>query len=106
MSESKMPTSVYHNAEKTTPTNDEELSFLDYQENVLKTKEEKMMIWKKWFSILIASIPAAVFGILFDDWLDAHLHNYVTVASTLIIYGLAFIAIETILVGKKKKAAK
>ncbi len=41
MSESKMPTSVYHNAEKTTPTNDEELSFLDYQENVLKTKEEK-----------------------------------------------------------------
>ena len=36
-----MPTSVYHNAEKTTPTNDEELSFLDYQENVLKTKEEK-----------------------------------------------------------------
>lgn len=71
-----------------------------------KTKEEKMMIWKKWFSILIASIPAAVFGILFDDWLDAHLHNYVTVASTLIIYGLAFIAIESILVGKKKKAQR
>ena len=71
-----------------------------------KTAEQKKAIWRKWGNILIASIPAAVFGILFDDWLDAHLHNYVTVASTLIIYGLAFIAIEAVLVGKKKKAQR
>ena len=71
-----------------------------------KTREEKKMVWLKWGNICLASVPAAVFGILFDDWLDEHLHNYVTVATTLIIYGIAFIAIESILVGKKRKAQK
>ena len=70
-----------------------------------KSAEQKRMIWMKWANICLASIPAAVFGILFDDWLDEHLHNYFTVASMLIVYGLAFIAIESILV-KKKKAAQ
>ena len=47
-----------------------------------------------WFKIIAACAPAAVLGILLDDWFDAHLYNSVTVAVTLILYGVAFILIE------------
>lgn len=47
-----------------------------------------------WFRIIAACIPAAVLGILLDDWMDAHLYNSVVVAVMLIVYGLAFILIE------------
>ena len=47
-----------------------------------------------WGRILLAVIPAGVAGVLLDDWLDAHLYNYVTVAVTLIMYGIAFLVIE------------
>lgn len=47
-----------------------------------------------WFKIIAACVPAAVLGILLDDWFDTHLYNSVTVAATLILYGVAFILIE------------
>lgn len=47
-----------------------------------------------WFKIIAACVPAAALGILLDDWFDAHLYNSVTVAATLILYGVAFILIE------------
>lgn len=47
-----------------------------------------------WCKILVASVPAAVLGLLFDDWLDAHLYNSVVVAIMLIVYGIAFLLIE------------
>lgn len=47
-----------------------------------------------WCKILVASVPAAVLGLLFDDWLDAHLYNSVVVAIMLIVYGVAFLLIE------------
>ena len=47
-----------------------------------------------WFKIIAACAPAAVLGILLDDWFDAHLYNSVTVAATLILYGVAFILLE------------
>lgn len=47
-----------------------------------------------WFKIIAACAPAAMLGILLDDWFDAHLYNSVTVAATLILYGVAFILIE------------
>lgn len=47
-----------------------------------------------WGKILLAVIPAGVAGVLLDDWLDAHLYNYVTVAVMLIVYGVAFLVIE------------
>ena len=47
-----------------------------------------------WCKILAASVPAAVLGLLFDDWLDAHLYNSVVVAVMLIVYGIAFLLIE------------
>ena len=40
----------------------------------------KTDIFQMWFKILVACIPAAVVGVLFDDWLDEHLYNYTVVA--------------------------
>ncbi len=47
-----------------------------------------------WLRILVACLPAAVLGLLLDDWMDAHLYNSVVVAVMLIVYGIAFILIE------------
>ena len=51
------------------------------------------VVWL-WLRILVACVPAAVLGILLDDWMDAHLYNSVTVAVMLITYGIAFILLE------------
>ncbi len=45
-------------------------------------------------SILLASVPAAVLGLLFDDWIDAHLFRIETVAAALVVGGVAILVIE------------
>ena len=60
-----------------------------------KTKEDTLDTFNLWGKILVACIPAAIIGILFDDWLDEHLYNSVVVAFMLIIYGIIFIVIES-----------
>ncbi len=52
--------------------------------------------WKLWIRILIACIPAAIIGILFDDVLDELFYNPTCVAIMLILFGIAFIVIESI----------
>ncbi len=47
-----------------------------------------------WFKVVVACIPGAIVTILFDDYIEAHFHTPVVIASTLILYGIAFIAIE------------
>lgn len=54
----------------------------------------KPRIIELWFKVIIGSIPAGILGIIFNDLLDKYLYNYVTVAITLIIYGVLFIAVE------------
>lgn len=51
-------------------------------------------VFQLWFKILVACIPAAIVGLLFDDWLNAHLYNAVVVAIMLVLVGIAFIIIE------------
>ena len=60
-----------------------------------KNKEEQKSTWNLWGKILVACLPAAIIGILFDDWLDKHLYNSVVVSLTLIIYGIIFGKRET-----------
>ena len=57
-------------------------------------QQEKSSIYKTWILIIIACIPAAIFGLLFDDILDKYLYNKLTVSITLIIYGILFIVLE------------
>ena len=59
-----------------------------------KSPQEKSHTWRLWMHVVIAVIPSALIGLLLDDWLDAHLFNYVTVAITLVVYGILFILIE------------
>ena len=59
-----------------------------------KTELQKKRTWGLWIKVIVAVIPSAVIGLLLDDWLDAHLYNYVVVAITLILYGVAFILVE------------
>lgn len=50
---------------------------------------------KLWQKVLLASIPAAVIGFLFDDLIDKYLFNPLTVALALIVYGVVFIVLES-----------
>ncbi len=68
-----------------------------------KSKQEKLATWDMWFKVLVGCIPAAILGILLDDWFDEHFYNYQTVAVTLIIYGILFIVVEMRNKGKKAK---
>ena len=54
----------------------------------------KTDIWQMWFKVLVACIPAAVVGLLLDDWINEHFYNPWTVAIALIVFGVAFIVIE------------
>jgi len=67
-----------------------------------KSKQDTKDTFNLWGKIIVACLPAAVIGILFDDWLDAHLYTPLVVALMLIIYGIIFIVIETIGLGKNK----
>ena len=59
-----------------------------------KSSEEKQQTWNLWFKVVAAIIPSGIVGVLFDDWMDAHLHNGIVVSIALIVYGIAFILIE------------
>jgi undecaprenyl-diphosphatase len=59
-----------------------------------KGEIEKKQTWDLWLKVVIAVIPSAVLGLILDDLMDAYLYNYITVALTLILYGVAFIIVE------------
>ena len=56
-----------------------------------------------WVKIVIACIPAAVIGLLFDDQLNELFYNPTTVAVMLILFGILFIVIENYNKGKRSK---
>ena len=59
-----------------------------------KNEKQKTMTWGLWFKVCVAILPSGIVGVLFDDWMDAHLHNGIVVALMLIVYGVAFILVE------------
>lgn len=59
-----------------------------------KTAPERTRTWQLWAKVVVAVIPSAVLGLLFDDWMDEHLYNYVVVAVALIVYGVVFLVVE------------
>lgn len=66
--------------------------FLDY------VKMDKIILWIK---IVVACLPAAVIGVLFDDVFDALFYNPVNIALALIVFGIAFIVVENWNKGRK-----
>lgn len=61
-----------------------------------KNRKQKHNTWVLWIKVVVAVLPSAVLGLLLDDWMDAHLYNYVVVAIMLILYGVAFLFVERI----------
>ena len=59
-----------------------------------KTKAEKKNTWILWFKVCVAILPSGILGVLFDDWMDTHLHNATVVSIALIVYGIAFLFLE------------
>ena len=56
-----------------------------------------------WIKIVIACVPAAVVGLLWDDQINALFYNFQTVATMLIIFGILFIVVENHNKGKRPK---
>jgi len=65
-----------------------------------KSKQEKLDTWNMWFKVIVACIPAAVIGLLLNDFME-NFENWYVISATLIIYGILFILIE-----RKNKTAK
>ncbi len=59
-----------------------------------KTPKQRGLTIQLWIKVIIACIPAAVTGLLLDDWLEAHFYSYITVSLMLILYGILFIVVE------------
>ena len=63
----------------------------------------KMDRIRLWLKVIVACVPAAIVGVLFDDVFDRLFHNYVCVAIALIVFGVAFILVENLRRGRKSK---
>ena len=59
-----------------------------------KSREERKATWNLWGKVIVGVLPAAVIGLIFDDFFDRHFYNYIVVSIALIIYGILFIVIE------------
>lgn len=59
-----------------------------------KTVSEKKDTYILWSKVIVAVIPAAIIGLLFEDLIDSVLSSTLVIAATLIIYGIAFFIIE------------
>ena len=66
--------------------------------SIKKTKAERVQTWQIWLKIFIACVPAAVVGLLLEDYMES-LENWKVVSAMLIVYGIAFIVVEKL---KKK----
>ena len=63
-------------------------------------KKDTFILWVK---MLISCVPAAIIGIALDDFVDEHFYNPLCIAIALIVFGIAFIVIETVNKGREPK---
>lgn len=70
-----------------------------------KTADERKGTWTLWGKIILACIPAAVVGVPLNDWMEDNLGSPFVIAAALIVYGVAFIVIETLRERKAKHLA-
>lgn len=51
-------------------------------------------VFQIWFKVVVACIPGTIVMLLFDDFIEEHLHTPYVIAATLILYGVAFLVVE------------
>ncbi len=59
-----------------------------------KNKAEKRDTYILWYKVILACVPAAVIGLLFNDYMEEHFMTALVVSATLIFYGIMFIVVE------------
>lgn len=59
-----------------------------------KERSQRAETISLWMKVIVACVPAGVLGILLDDWMDEHFHNYIVVSIMLVVYGVLFILVE------------
>ena len=64
-----------------------------------KSAEQKRTTWGIWAKVVVGSIPAAIVGLLLDDWVEANIMTNedlaaIVVAAALVVYGIIFIVME------------
>ena len=64
---------------------------------------DKVVMWLK---IFVSCLPAAIIGLLLDDWLDEKLDTFVVVAAMLIVYGIIFLIVERFNKDRKPRATE
>lgn len=71
-----------------------------------KTQKQKMLTWQMWIKVVIASVPAIIVGLPFNDLLDKLFYKPFPVAVMLIVYGVIFIIVENRNAGRKPIVTK
>lgn len=71
-----------------------------------KTHKQKLLTWQMWIKVAIACVPAAVIGILLNDWLDSVFYKPLPVSIMLIVYGILFIVVENRNKNRKPEVTK
>ena len=71
-----------------------------------KTHKQKLLTWQMWIKVAIACVPAAVVGILLNDWLDSVFYKPLPVPIMLIVYGILFIVVENRNKNRKPEVTK
>jgi undecaprenyl-diphosphatase len=59
-----------------------------------KTRVQRRHTWGIWGKVIVATIPAGIVGVLFDDWVQDNLYGALVVSIALIFYGIVFIVME------------
>ena len=70
-----------------------------------KGRDGRRDTWKLWGKIVLGCIPAAAIGLPLNDWMEEHFYNAPVVALALIVYGVAFIAIESWRASRRRSGA-
>lgn len=79
------------------------------KDNLVPLSPNGIGVWIKkdifimWFHILVSCVPAAIVGVMLDEYFEALFYNFWCVAIALIIFGIAFILVENHNVGKRPK---
>lgn len=60
-----------------------------------KSRREKGQTWQIWFKVIVACLPSIIIGLPLNDWLEANMTTWQVIATTLIVYGILFIILES-----------
>jgi undecaprenyl-diphosphatase len=68
-----------------------------------KDKQERLQTYVLWIKVLVATLPAAVVGLLVDDFMNAYFYRWQVIAFALFSYGVIYLFLERGRFAKREK---